>query len=157
MPGWLLLVGRPHMRSRSGLVTFTTGCGVLVNPSVASSLKGRPQTHRPSGQHYWKLTTDVVSLRQHNTSNSQRIIIYSSAIMVTRCQRARAVKGMHSKCIGLRPREFESHRCRVFFSFSSLSFSSPPFPLLTSPRPFFLFFLNYISLTFSVRYCINYN
>ena len=27
-------------------------------------------------------------------------------------QRARAVKGMHSKCIGLCPREFESHRNR---------------------------------------------
>lgn len=31
-----------------------------------------------------------------------------------RGQRARAVKGMHSKCIGLSPREFESHRCRFF-------------------------------------------
>ena len=94
MPGCLLLVGRPDMRTRSGLVTFTTGCGVLVNPSVAPSLKGRPQTHRPSGQHYWKLTTDVVSLRQHDTLNYQGIIHYSSAIMVTRCQRARAVKGI---------------------------------------------------------------
>ena len=32
-------------------------------------------------------------------------------------QRARAVKGMHSKCIGLSPREFESHRCRFCHSF----------------------------------------
>ena len=32
-------------------------------------------------------------------------------------QRARAVKGMHSKCIGLCPREFESHRCRFCHSF----------------------------------------
>ena len=48
---------------RGGFVAFAMGCGVFVTPSVAPSLKGRPQTHRPSGQHYWKLTTDVVSLR----------------------------------------------------------------------------------------------
>ena len=62
MPPALLLVCKAETHA-GGFVTFTIGCGVLVTPSVAPSLKGRPQTHRPSGQHYWKLTTDVVSLR----------------------------------------------------------------------------------------------